>query len=146
MEVKLGTPQHGWVDLSIIDGKFTLEDSISDVPFDFVDRIAVGITKLLDVGGEHQAVLGLEPNYYVLTFAEFEDAFSFKMELEFEFPKPVGSGVLHHAKGSFDEILLPFVHALQRFYNIPADESHWPACDPNNMERLVNASNTYKAK
>jgi len=145
MEVKLGTPAHGWVDLSIIDGVYFLDDSISDIPFDFVDQIVVGITNLLENGGEQQAVLGLEPNYYVFTFAEVEGSFSFKLEEELEYPKPVGRSVLHHVKGSFVEILLPFVNAFQRFYSGPVDEPHWPKCDPNNMAKLIKVSNQYLA-
>lgn len=145
MEVILGTPVHGWVDLSIKDGVYLLDDNISDVPFDFVDQIVVGITNLLKNGGEQQAVLGLEPNYYVFTFAEVEGSFSFKLEKELEYPKPVSRSVLHQAKGSFVEILLPFVDASQRFYSGPVDEPHWPKCDRNNMVKLLKVSNNYTA-
>lgn len=145
MKVKLGTPEHGWVDLSIVDGLYFLNDRISDVPFDFVDQIVVGITNLVENGGEQQAILGLEPNYYVFTFAKVNGSFSFKLEKELEYPKLVGRSVLHQAKGSFVEILQPFVDAFQRFYRGPVNEPHWPKCDPNNMEKLIKVSNNYIA-
>lgn len=145
MEVRLGTPVHGWVDLSIVDGGYFLDDNISDVPFDFIDQIVVGVTNLLRNGGKQQAILGLEPNYYVFTFAEVEGSFSFKLEREIEYPKPIDRSVLHQTKGSFVEMLQPFVDAFQRFYGGPVDELHWPKCDPNNMVKLLEASKNYAA-
>jgi hypothetical protein len=141
MEILFEAPEHGWVNLSIRDAAFSFEDSISDVPSDFVDQTVVGITNILKSGSACQVFLSLEPDYYVVMFAKDETLFTFTLEQEIQFVR----SSLYQTKGTFSEILLPFIEAFQKFYGSHIAEPHWPECDPKNMAKLLEIADKYQA-
>jgi len=140
MEITLGTPEHGWVDLTIKDAAFFLDDSISDVPTDFVDEVVIGLTNLLTTGEKQEITLGLEPHYYVITFAKNPHVFSFKLERELEHSQAADRSLLHKAEGSFGQLLLPFIDAFVHFYSGPVCEPSWPQANPLHLEDLLKAA------
>ncbi|WP_143033489.1 hypothetical protein [Roseicitreum antarcticum] len=145
MEVTLGTPEHGWVDLRIRDTAFFLHDSISDVPADFIDESVIGLTNLLSTGEKQEITLGLEPHYYVITFAKNSHVFSFRLERELEHSHAAERSFLHKSEGSFGQILLPFIDEFVHFYSGQVCESSWPQANPAHLEGLLKAAAVNKA-
>lgn len=137
MEITLGAPEHGWVDLTIKDAAFVLNDSISDVPTDFVDEAVIGLTNLLTTGEKQEITLGLEPHYYVITFAKNPHSFSFTLEKELEHSQAADRSLLHKVEGSFDQLLLPFIDVFVLFYSGSVCEASWPQANPDHLEDLL---------
>ena len=139
MEVEITRPRNGWVDFVIRHENFVLSDAISDVPCDFVGEMVSGFRKLLTTGGQQQFLLGLEPHYYEIIMAEAKCYFSIKIELVFEHPETKAPELIFETGGTFSEIILPFFHAIKKFYgdlNDPMDWD-WPSCNQCNLDELT---------
>ena len=139
MEVKLGIPKHGWVDLVITHENFFLRDTISDVPCDFIGDMVVGLSNLISHNEKQQFTLGLEPDYYEIDLAKENDTFLFRIQKVFETPNTRKPQLLHEMNGSANEVLFPLYFAIRAFYKERQglDDWHWPTCDSKELENLV---------
>ena len=134
MRVSIGKPEHGWVQVEIRDKDFTLSDSISDVPRDFIDETIRALTQLLTFGTAQPVELPLEPGAYLLSFGRSADAYT--LDIKQSAPKRP-TRTVYEASGTFDEIILPVFLAIKNFSDQNHREPHWPSGSDGNLAGLA---------
>ncbi|MBS9716932.1 hypothetical protein ACFFUT_00975 [Pseudohalocynthiibacter aestuariivivens] len=141
MKFSLGAPEHGWVNLTITDNEYCLEENISDVPNDFIDDTMIALSRLLTYEDKQLVHLSLEPAFYVMSLARKANAFTMTMETE----GSDSDGISHQADGSFEEIILPIYSSVKGFCNSRINDYHWPEVDQKNYRNMVETVTRHKS-
>jgi hypothetical protein len=73
IEVKFGTPQHGWLSIILIHKEFKLEIDISNAPLDPMVQLCDTLIELSKgIGEPTQVIWNLEPDCYYLQIRKLE--------------------------------------------------------------------------
>jgi len=140
MKFSLGTPEHGWVELTITDDIHRFEVIVSNVPNDFINDTMIALSQLLTYENKRQVWLSLEPDYYLMSLARQTDVFTITID------KGVSASnvVYYQASGDFKEVILPIYRSLKSFYNSRNEDLHWPAVNQMEFQNMLEAVALYK--
>ena len=142
MKIEIGRPEHGWVDVRFSDSPFILEDSVSDVPCDFVHHTVLALSRMMSGAVSQEVELSLEPDFCVMLLEREGEVLS--MDLSIRRDGQQQTRRIHKTSGSFGEIVLPIYRAVKSFYSYKSAPPHWPECDSAELENLTRAIKAHR--
>lgn len=138
VNVKIGTPSHGWLPIDFYYDELRLDIHASDVLNDPIEEIYKTIVRLRE-GKTGQIICWLEPaayyfyfetkdNVYTLTISEADDIDDVEDNRK----------IIKVITGNYKQIVTPFKKALIEFCSKTYEEEQWPyTLDKNKLIQLM---------
>lgn len=144
MKVWFGTPQHGWMELTIVADDETFSTTISHIPYDSLSDLTKALLTLLEGIDYNVVTLNTEPTEYEIRFERLPDEDMIQMTiLRYPDSRRVNNtgNVEFSLKESCADICLPFWRALRDLQSrVPLEEfkQHWsPGFPASDMQVLT---------
>ncbi len=141
IELNLGNPKHGWLQIEFKHIEFELNFNASAVPKIPTDLLCECLISILK-GLEAKMYWFLEPGYYLFEFipngetidiliASSNDSTSKQKEI-------------YKISGSYDSIILPMYRSLKKFNTIELNELDWKKINSEKLNKLAELVNEKK--
>jgi hypothetical protein len=125
-------PQHGWLLLQLTVNDQVVEIDASDVPHNPVEGLICALASSAQ-GTPASVWWHSEPDGYFLNFNPTGGDVELSVDFAFDSNRARAQTVLK-AKGSREQILMPFWRFLRQFQSHGYSEPHWPQTDYSAMD------------
>ena len=134
ISITFGTPEHGWLPVDLSSNDYKLSIDVSDVPINPLEDLC-NVLQDVTKGHKSEVYWNLEP---VAVFFEFEKS---GKEYQLSISQAADNRSFRETKkiikGSFQEIIFPFINCTTKFYSQTYDEKHWPTVDKRKLDKLI---------
>lgn len=136
LKLLFGTPEHGWLPLTLEYGNFKLELDVSDVPMDPMRQLCDALIQLLKgIKTPDKVMLHLEPYCYYLQLLMVDKGYQVVVSESEYWESPAQQAQV--ITGDFQTIILPLYRALKQFWAKAYQHPHWEELDSERISLLT---------
>lgn len=134
VQLTLGNPKNGWLQIELKSSDFKLEFIASNVPENPTEKLCESLILALN-GVESEICWNLEPECYFFEIKPNEKVIDFIISKDGGITE--NRNLIYKLTGDFESLILPMYRSLKKFDTFKFDKGDWQKVDQEKLEKLT---------